>query len=79
MKLAQIFDIIELASEYLPLQKLSPFAVQNGFQAIAGPLKNIKRLKDGSLLMECGKRAQAQNLLRTDLLTDQSGSQFTRP
>ena len=37
------FLIVESASEDLPLQKLSPFAVQKGFQAIAGTLKNIKR------------------------------------
>jgi len=48
------------------LQKLSPFAVQKGFQAIAGTLKSIKRLRDGSFLVECGKRAQAQNLLQTN-------------
>ena len=57
-------------SEDLPLQKLSPFAVQKGFQAIAGTLKNIKRLRDGSFLVECGKRAQAQNLLQTNQFID---------
>ena len=40
--------------------------VQKGFQAIAGTLKSIKRLRDGSFLVECGKRAQAQNLLQTN-------------
>ena len=64
------FFIIESASEDLPLQKLSPFAVQKGFQAIAGTLKNIKRLRDGSFLVECRKRAQAQNLLRTNRFID---------
>ena len=58
--------IVESASEDLPLQKLSPFAVQKGFQAIAGTMKSIKRLRDGSFLVECGKRAQAQNLPRTN-------------
>ena len=53
------FFIVKSASENLPLQKLSPFAVQKGFQAIAGTLKNIKRLRDGSFLVECGKRTQA--------------------
>ena len=38
------FWIVESASEDIPLQKLSPFAVQKGFQAIAGTLKSIKRL-----------------------------------
>ena len=63
------FLIVESASEDLPLQKLSPFAVQKGFQAIAGTLKSIKRLGDGSLV-ECSKRAQAQNLLRTNRFID---------
>ena len=62
--------IVESASEDLPLQKLSPFAVQKGFQAIAGTPKSIKRLRDGSFLVECGKRAQAQNLLRTNRFID---------
>ena len=35
------FLIVESASGDLPLQKLSPFAVQKGFQAIAGNLKSI--------------------------------------
>ena len=73
------FLVMESSNDDLPLSKLSPFAIQKGFQAVAGTLKSIKRLRDGSFLVECGKRAQAQNLLRTDLLTDQSGSQFTRP
>ena len=57
---------MESSSDDLPLSKLSPFAVQKGFQAVAGTLKSIKRLRDGSFLVECGKRAQAQNLLRTN-------------
>ena len=65
-----IFFIIESASEDLPLQKLSPFAVHKGFQSIAGTLKSIKRLRDGSFLVECGKRTQAQNLLRTNRFID---------
>ena len=64
------FLIVESASEDLPLQKWSPFAVQKGFQAIAGTLKNIKSLRDGPFLVECGKRAQAQNLLRTNRFID---------
>ena len=34
-----------------PLSKLSPFAVQKSFQAIAGTLKSTKRLRDGSFLV----------------------------
>ena len=63
---------MESSSDELLLSTLSSFAVQKGFQAVAGTLKSIKRLKDGSFLVECGKRAQAQNYSeQTDLLTVQ--------
>ena len=64
------FLIVKSASEDLPLQKLSPFAIQKSFQAIAGTLKNIKRLRDGYFLIERGKRAQARNLLWTNRFID---------
>ena len=47
------FMVITSASEEKPLSKLSPFAVQKGFQAIAGTLKSTKRLRDESFLVEC--------------------------
>ena len=59
------FVVMTSASEEKPLSKLSPFAVQKGFQAIAGTLKSTKRLRDGSFLVECSRRAQAENLMRT--------------
>ena len=71
---------MESTSDNLLLSKLSPFAVQKGFQAVAGTLKSIERLRDVSVLVECGKRAQAKTYSeQTELLMDQSGSQFTRP
>ena len=59
------FIVLSSASEEKPLSKLSPFAVQKGFQAIAGTLKSTRRLRDGSILVECSRRAQAENLLKT--------------
>ena len=35
-----------------------PFAVRKGFQAVAGTLKSIKRLRDGSFLVECARKSQ---------------------
>ena len=64
------FLVVESSGDDLPLRKLSPFAVQKGLQAVAETLKSIKRLRDGSFLVECGKRAQAQNLLRTNRFID---------
>ena len=64
------FIVLSSASEEKPLSKLSPFAVQKGFQAIAGTLKSTKRLRDGSFLVECSRRAQAENLLKTATFVD---------
>ena len=64
------FIVLSSASEEKPLSKLSPFAVQKGFQAIAGTLKSTKRLRDGSFLMECSRRAQAENLFKTATFVD---------
>ena len=59
------FLVEESSSDDLPLSKLSPFAVQEGFQAVAGTLKSIKRLRDGSFLVECSRKSQAMGLLKT--------------
>ena len=56
---------MESSSDDLLLSKLSPFAVQKGFQAVAGTLKSIKRLRDGSFLVECARKPQAMGLFKT--------------
>ena len=61
---------MESSSEDLPLSKLSLCAVQMGFQAAAGILKSIKRLRDGSFLVECARKSQAMGLLKTTRLVD---------
>ena len=65
------FLVVESLSDDLPLSKLLPFAVQKGFQAVAGTLKSIKRLRDGSFLVECAKKSQAMSLLKIGSLIDQ--------
>ena len=64
------FLVMELASVDLPLSKLSPFTIQKGFQATAGTLKSINRLKDGSCLVECTRKPQAVGLLKTTQFID---------
>jgi len=64
------FLVVESSSDDLPLSTLSPFAVQKGFQAVAGTLRSIKRLRDGSFLMECARKPQAMSLLKTTRFVD---------
>ena len=64
------FLVVESSSDDLPLSKLSPFAVRKGFQAVAGTLKNIERLRDGSFLVECARKSQAMGLLKTTRFVD---------
>ena len=51
-----MFIVLTSASEEKPMSNLSPFAVQKGFQAIAGTLMSTKRLRKGSFLVECSKK-----------------------
>ena len=62
--------VITSASEESPVFKLSPFAIQKGFQAIAGTLKSFKRSRDRSFLVECGRKVQATNILKTVKFVD---------
>ena len=64
------FLVVESVSVDLPLSKLSPFANQKGFQATGGTFKSIKRLRDGSFLVECSRKPQATCLLKTTQFTD---------
>ena len=65
------FMVVKSASEEQPLSELSPFAVQKGFQAMARTLKSTKWLRDGSFLVECSRKTQAENLLKTVNFLDQ--------
>lgn len=50
--------------------KLSPFAISKGLKGLAGELKEIKKLRSGDLLVECERRVQSDNLLRSTMLVD---------
>ena len=64
------YIVLTSANEEKLLIKLSPFAVQKGFQAIARTFKSTKRLRDGSFLVEYSRKAQAENLLKTKTFVD---------
>ncbi|XP_071091228.1 uncharacterized protein [Haliotis cracherodii] len=55
------FLVIE-ATDNLPI-KLNPFAVSKAVSGICGEVKNVTRLRSGSLLVECARRQQSLNLL----------------
>ena len=52
------------------LTKLSPFAVEKSILGRYGTVKQVKKLKDGSLLIEVEKYIQAQLLLDTQTFLD---------
>ena len=52
------------------LTKLSPFAVQNAIQGRFGTVKQVTRMKDGSLLIEASRNIQAKHLLETQSFLD---------
>ena len=62
------FLVISAANESRPLSTLHPFAVDKGLKGIAGTLKSVKRLRDGSFLVECNRRVQANNLMKAEVL-----------
>nr|XP_054748746.1 uncharacterized protein LOC129254320 [Lytechinus pictus]XP_054748747.1 uncharacterized protein LOC129254320 [Lytechinus pictus] len=59
------FLVIQGSDPNKPL-KLSPFAINKGVQSLAGPVKSIKRLRSGDILVEVERAGQASNLLKTD-------------
>ena len=50
------------------LKKLSPFAIQKGLVGLAGEPKSVKKLKDGSLLVECRTDSHSKCLLKATSL-----------
>lgn len=62
------FITIESISSDIPITKLSPFAIQKGIAGIAGTVKEVKKLRSGQILVECCKKANAENLLHANML-----------
>ena len=61
------FLIVESAIKDKPL-KINPFLLSKTIQSIAGTVKSIKKLRSGSLLIECANEHQSKNLLKTNSL-----------
>ena len=58
------FIIIESADENNPITNVSPFAIEKQLSGILGTPKSVKKLKNGTILVECGTRQQSENLLK---------------
>ena len=42
------------------LKNLSPFAIQKGFDVLAGEPESVKKLRNGSLLIECASERHSE-------------------
>ena len=64
--------VVEGTDTSRPLSALSPFAVQKGFSCLAGQLKSIKRLRNGTFLVECHSATQSKKLQKATTFVDRA-------
>ena len=57
-------------NEEKPLSKISPFVIHKTIQSVAGEVKKVSKLKNGSILIECTRQKQSQNLLSLTTILD---------
>ena len=57
------FFIIKPQSVENPLHKLSPFVVEKSFKAAVGTAQNVRRLRDGNILVEVATAAQSHKIV----------------
>ena len=56
------FLLVESGDDSLPVTKLSPFAIDKEFQAlISGRLRSTKRLRNGTVSVECDTDTKKQS------------------
>ena len=64
------FIVLKPIRSHESLTKLSPFAVAKSIQGLYGTVKQVSRLKDGSLLIEASRNIQAKPILDTHRFLD---------
>ena len=62
------FLVLQGTDDNFPLGKLSPFAIAKGLEGLAGVPKNVRKLRDGQVLVEVDKKCYSDNLLRSTML-----------
>ena len=50
--------------EEKPITSLSPFIIEKQIESIIGTPKNVKKIKNGTLLVETNRKSQSENLLK---------------
>ena len=58
------FLIIESTNKEKPITSLSPFVIEKQIEASIGTPKSVKKLRNGTLLVETTRKAQTENLLK---------------
>ena len=53
-----------------PLTKISPFVIQKTIQSVAGDEQKVTKMKNGSLLVECQRHQQSENVLSLKTIMD---------
>ena len=61
------FLIIESKNKKKPITSLSPFVIEKQIEAQIGTAKSVKKLKNGTLLVETTRKTQTENLKKLDL------------
>ncbi len=56
------FMVIQSKDDSKPISALSPFIVEKTILGLVGKPKSIKKLKSGGLLVECERKAHAENI-----------------
>ena len=64
------FIVLKPVYSHQPLTKLSPFAVAESIQGRFGTVNQVKKMKDGSLLIEASRNIQAKHILDTHNFLD---------
>ena len=64
------FIVLKSLNEEKPLSKISPFVIHKTIQSVAGEVKKVSKLKNGSILIECTRQKQSQNLLSLTTILD---------
>ena len=64
------FIVLTSKDSEKPLSKVSPFVIDKIIKSNAGEVKNVSKLRSGSLLVECVRRQQSVNLLSLEKVMD---------